>query len=363
MIRVGVDTGPLHGPMTGVGRAVEDLVYQLRRHVDEVELTEYVLSFRAKLHANTRRLPFPAGITIKSWSHRDFPSVERHLPNVQILHGMNYVVPPAKIPRLVTVYDCWALLNPTQCSPVVKQAMNALRRSVHTGAVIHASSRATASALGELFPHSRIEMIHLGAPARRIAASSQRPETLLDIGHAPFIVAVGTVEKRKNYPRLIEAFAIAADENSDLQLVIAGSAGDDSPQVNKSLDTLPSEIARRVHLIGRVSDDNITWLYQHAAAMAYPSLDEGFGFPLLEAMSEQLPIVGSTRGSIPEVAGAAAVLVEPDDVHALAQALAEVVNNSELRSRLQSAAVNQYAAFSWEKTAQALINLYADLVK
>jgi len=96
-------------------------------------------------------------------------------------------------------------------------------RSVHTGAVIHASSRATASVLRELFPHSRIEMIHLGAPQRRIAASSQRPETLLDIGHAPFIVAVGTVEKRKNYPRLIEAFAIAADENSDLQLVIAGS--------------------------------------------------------------------------------------------------------------------------------------------
>jgi glycosyltransferase involved in cell wall biosynthesis len=97
--------------------------------------------------------------------------------------------------------------------------------------------------------------------------------------------------------------------------------------------------------------------------MAYPSLDEGFGFPLLEAMSEQLPIVGSTRGSIPEVAGAAAVLVEPDDVHALAQALAEVVNNSDLRSRLQSAAVDQYAAFSWETTVESLINLYADLVK
>jgi glycosyltransferase involved in cell wall biosynthesis len=206
-------------------------------------------------------------------------------------------------------------------------------------------------------------MIHLGAPARRIAASSQRPETLPDIGQAPFVVAVGTVEKRKNYPRLINAFSIAADENSDLHLVIAGSAGDDSPLVNKSLDALPDQIARRVHLIGRVSDDNITWLYQHAVAMAYPSLDEGFGFPLLEAMSEQLPIVGSTRGSIPEVAGAAAVLVEPDDVHALAHALAEVVNNSDLRSRLQSAAVSQYAAFSWETTVESLINLYVDLVK
>ena len=87
-------------------------------------------------------------------------------------------------------------------------------------------------------------------------------------------------------------------------------------------------MAERVHLIGRVTDDNIGWLYQQAAAMAYPSLDEGFGFPLLEAMSANLPIVWSTLGSIPEVSGTAAILVDPFDVSALAEALTNVVTNS-----------------------------------
>jgi glycosyltransferase involved in cell wall biosynthesis len=97
--------------------------------------------------------------------------------------------------------------------------------------------------------------------------------------------------------------------------------------------------------------------------MAYPSLDEGFGFPLLEAMSEQLPIVGSTRGSIPEVAGSAALLVNPLDVDALANAITKVVTDSGLRIQLQHAATEQYSKFSWDKTAQQLINLYTDLVK
>ena len=349
--------------MTGVGRAVEGLVGQLRRRSDQVELTEYVLSFRAKLHANTRRLPFPAGITIKSWAQRDFPSAVRHLPHVQILHGMNYVVPPTKLPRVVTVYDCWALLNPTECSPVINHSMNALRRSIQTGAIVHSSSHATSATLRELFPQARVETIHLGTPPRRDVESSLRPSALTDFGNAPFIVAVGTVEKRKNYRNLVKAFAIAAHEVPELQLVIAGSAGDDSNELNQSLALFPADIAQRIHMIGRVSDENIAWLYQQATAMAYPSLDEGFGFPLLEAMSEQLPIVGSTGGSIPEVAGSAALLVDPLDVQALAEAITNVVSDTSLQAQLHHAATDQYSKFSWEKTADQLINLYSDLVK
>ena len=241
--------------------------------------------------------------------------------------------------------------------------MNALRRSIQTGAVVHSSSHATSLTLRELFPQARIETIHLGAPPRRNIETSLRPSALTDTGDAPFIVAVGTVEKRKNYRNLVKAFAIAAQEIPELQLVIAGSAGDDSHELSQSLELLPKDIAQRIHMIGRVSDENIAWLYQRATAMAYPSLDEGFGFPLLEAMSEQLPIIGSTRGSIPEVAGSAALLVDPLDVQALAEAITKVVCDSSLQTQLRYAATDQYSKFSWEKTSDQLINLYSDLVK
>ena len=363
MIRVGVDVGPLHGPITGVGQAVNGMVRQLRQQTS-VELTEYVVSFRARLHENTQRLPFPAGLSIKSWGQRDFPPVGPFFKGVQLLHGMNYVVPPTKLPRVVTVYDCWALLNPAQCSSITNDAMKALRRAIQTGAVVHASSHATATTVRELFPSARIEMIYLGAPEHRSPNSQEiRPDALSEMGDAPFIVAIGTEEKRKNYPRLVEAFALAAHDHPDLQLVIAGSPGDDSDRLQQIVHSLSPNLAQRIHRLGRVTDDNIAWLYQQATAMAYPSLDEGFGFPLLEAMSANLPIVGSTSGSIPEVSGTAAILVDPFDVPALAEALIDVATNSELRIKLQSAGATQFQSFTWEKTAQQLVILYNDLVK
>ena len=363
MIKVAIDVGPLHGPMTGVGRAVEGMTTGLGRHRDAVEISPYVVSYRADLLAGTRRLPYPAGLAIKFWSHFDFPLVDRHLPEAQIVHGMNYVVPPTRRPRVVTVYDCWAILNPQQCPPVINHAMKALRRSITTGAVVHASSQSTADIILELFPTARIEMIHLGAPSHRAVAGDElRPAALADLSTAPFIVAIGTAERRKNYPILLAAFAAIARSLPEIHLVIAGAPGDDTPKLQQLVADFPAEIKNRIRVIGRVSDDNIAWLHQHATVMAYPSLDEGFGFPLLEAMSVQLPIVASTRGSIPEVAGDAALLVDALDVDALARALSTAVSDSSVRNDMRAAAIKQHQLFSWEKTTVKLLDLYADLV-
>ena len=115
----------------------------------------------------------------------------------------------------------------------------------------------------------------------------------------PFIAAVGTLERRKNLPVLVEAFGLLAAEHDEILLVLAGADGDDRPAINAAIDGLDPAAAKRVVMTGRIDEPARSWLLRHATVLAYPSLDEGFGFPLLDAMQVGVPIVASNRGSIP----------------------------------------------------------------
>ncbi|MEN9804469.1 MAG: hypothetical protein RIS41_1316 [Actinomycetota bacterium] len=361
MLTIAVDTGPLHGPATGIARATSGIVDELARR--DVSLVPYVLSFRARLEPGTRRIPLPAALALRAWGNWGRPRVERLWRGVDVIHGTNYVAPPSRVPRLVSVYDCWALDHPQYVHTDVRLAMNALRRSIADGAVIHSSSHATARRLRAHFPDANVEVIHLGStPPRpaplRIPASL--PPVLAD---APFIASIGTVERRKNVPSLVTAFGLLADESSDVHLVIAGGTGDDSAMVDVAITDLDPAIRSRVHVLGRVDDDTAAWLLRRARVLAYPSLDEGFGFPLLEAMEYDVPIVASDAGSIPEVAGDAALFVPPSDIAALARGLAVAAADDETRSRLIAAGRARRAEFSWTTTVDRLLALYERMAR
>ncbi len=308
------------------------------------------------------RLRYPAALAHRVWSRTDLLRADRRLGRPQVIHGTNYVVPPARCARLVSVYDCWFLRHPDGAHPDVARAGDVLRRAVRTGAVVHASSHATAAAVQELLQPERVEVIPLGAvaapaPPTGIGPEPDRP----GLDGRPFVVAIGTVEVRKNLPRLVAAFAAIAGDHPDLALVIAGSAGNDSDAVDAAVEALPAELRPRVLRPGRVTEPARAWLLHHARALAYPSLDEGFGFPLLEAMSAEVPVVASNAGSIPEVAGDAALLVDPHDVDALAAALARAVDDEPLRAALISARAQQLARFDWSDTAARMADLYHSL--
>ena len=365
-LRVAFDVGPLHGPLTGIGRAVAGMRAGLADHPDDVALTPYVLSYRAELSAGVTRLPYPAALAIRAWgarATRSFPRADRHLPGIDLVHGTNYVVPPSQRPRLVSVYDCWALDRPDSATPVVNRAMSALRRAVDDGAVIHASSNATADACRRHFGGCDIHVVHLGSPVPH--PHPPLPVARLPIGGhtalahgSPFVLSVGTLERRKNLAHLVASFAVAAARLPDVHLVIAGSDGDHAPAVRSAVDRLPPDVSSRVLLLGRVDDESLHWLYSHATVVAYPSLDEGFGFPVLEAMSYGVPVVASSVGSIPEVAGGAALLVGVDDGAALSDALVRSVTDSELRRNMVAAGREQVSHFTWSATTDRLIDLY-----
>jgi glycosyltransferase involved in cell wall biosynthesis len=362
-LRVGFDTSPLYGPKTGIGFAVEAVRDALRASHDptseghasaDVELVEYVLSLRARPAPPTRRMPIPAALAHRCWALGDHPRVDRWLGDVDVVHGTNYVVPPSRLPRVVSVYDCWFLRHPDSANPAVRLAGRVLRRAVAGGAVVHASSHATAEAVRELMPGAVVHTVHLAAlPVPAPPATTP----IAQLAGCPYVLAIGTLERRKNLPRLVEAFGHLAAQHRDVQLVLAGGDGDDRRAIDAAVDSL-GEHASRVMFTGRVTEDVRSWLLHHATVLAYPSLDEGFGFPLLDAMQAGVPVVASDAGSIPEVAGEAALLCAATDVDTLAANLLLAATSPSVRSDLIAAGTRQLHQFSWQRTAQEMIALY-----
>ena len=352
-LRIGFDTSPLYGPRTGIGFAVEALRSALLQRGD-VEVIDYLLSARARPEGSVRRLPLPAAIAQQCWSFSDHPRVDRWLGDADVIHGTNYVVPPSRLPRLVSVYDCWFLRHPDDAAPAVRRAGRVLRRAVDSGAVVHTSSHATHAAVSELLPGAAVHTVQLAAlPLSAPPGISPFPQ----LGDRPFIVAIGTLERRKNLPRLVAAFGRVAGDVPDLQLVIAGGDGDDRDAITAAVDALGAN-AGRVMFTGRIDDATKSWLLHQARVLAYPSLDEGFGFPLLDAMQAGAPIVASNAGSIPEVAGDAALLSAPTDTTALADNLHTALTSPSVRAHLIAAGQQQLGHFSWDRCASEMAQLY-----
>jgi glycosyltransferase involved in cell wall biosynthesis len=181
---------------------------------------------------------------------------------------------------------------------------------------------------------------------QRIAAARER----YGIAPAPYLLYVGTVQPRKNLARLIDAFAQVAKESAaPLQLVIAGKQG----WLTQAIERRAHEhgIAEQVRFTGYVDDADLPALLSGALAFVFPSLYEGFGMPVLEAMACGAPVLTSTTSSLPEVAGDAALLVDPHDTQAIAQGIARLVDDTALREQVRQQGYEHVAGFTWDRCA------------
>jgi glycosyltransferase involved in cell wall biosynthesis len=357
-LTVAFDVGALHGHRTGVGMAVEHVVQHLGQRPD-VELMPYLASFRARPVPPQRRLPIPAALAVRAWARTDLPRADRWLRGAQLVHGPNYVVPPSALPTVVTVYDCWSIANPGLASPAVRRAGAVLRRAVARGAWVHVSSHATADQASALLGTDRIAVVHLGPPDPAPAtASVTTGEFAATLAGRPYVVSIGTLERRKDIPSLVSAFGLLAGRFTDLRLVIVGAPGDDSSRVARAIELLAPPERTRVLVTGAVDAPTKAALLQGALALAYPSLDEGFGFPILEAQQANIAVVARAAGSIPEVGGHGVHLTASHSVDDLARALTDLVTDDGRRADLVAAGQRNLARFSWSDTADGLVDLY-----
>ena len=366
-LSVSFDATPLLGSPTGVGAFCAGALLGLGARPD-VQVSGFAVSWRRRKGIGSRvpdgvathQRAMPARPLQWSWRHTSRPPVEWFIGRHDIVHGSNFVVPPtAHAARVVTVHDLTVLLHPELCDPPTLAFPALVRRAVAEGAWVHTPSQYVAEeVVAELgVDRERVRAVHHGVPPLAGAEDEGRaPE--LPQGCGRYVLAVGTVEPRKDYPGLVAAFDEIAARDAEVALLIAGADGWGAARLTAAIEASPAR--SRIVRAGYLSPAALSGALRHAAVLAYPSRYEGFGFPPLQAMTAGVPVVATAAGAVPEVVGDAAVVVPPGDVEALASAISRVLAGGPEVDELVARARLRAGSFTWTACAEGLCALYRD---
>ncbi len=354
VLRVAIDATPLIGPRTGIGQFTAGLVDGLRANGD-VDVVPFAMTWRGR---ESGAKPLPARLAREVWRRFDRPPIEWWTGAVDIVHGTNYVVPPSRrAAAVVSVHDLTAVRFPHLCTADTLQYPALIRRAVTRGAHVHCDSHFVADEVTEWLrcDPALVHVIHPGIPG---SAPSGDDTGTHPYDGRPYVLALGTIEPRKDHASLVRAFAAIANHDTDLLLVVAGADGW-GPSFASLTASLPDVIRARIVREASVTDARRDALVHHARILAYPSVYEGFGFPPLEAMRMGVPVVATDAGSLPEVLGDGAVLVRVGETEQLAEELLRVHTDEALRCALVERGRRRAETFSWHRCASEMAELYA----
>jgi glycosyltransferase involved in cell wall biosynthesis len=363
-VRIGFDGTPLLGRKTGVGWYTHELIDAIALLAPQDDMVVFPISWRTARYLNldpphrpnvgVERKLAPARPLWAMWDRVPFPPVE-WLVDCDVFHATNFIAPPSrKVPVVVTVHDIGFVHHPADVSPGVRRMARLLPQILSRAAAIVTVSEFTRDELLEWQPHlaDRITVIPNGSHHRAKALESASPAAV----GAPYALMLGTLEPRKNLPLALDALSILRRRGVDLRLVLAGG--------RSTLIDLPAMLAERglgspeVICTGYIDDARVASLLTGARMLVFPSLYEGFGMPLLEAMQVGVPVVAARAGATPETVGDAGLLVDPTDAEGFADAMAQLVFDDELRTTLIKKGRAREAEFTWERAAAACLRLY-----
>jgi glycosyltransferase involved in cell wall biosynthesis len=283
---------------------------------------------------------------------------------VRVLHGPHYTLPLAtRGPSVVTFHDPTFFTNPElhermKVAYFTRMARAGARRATRVIAVSSYAARGAVRFTG--VDPDRVDVVYLGvdldrfSPARDVSADQ---DVLARLGvRPPYVFWVGTIEPRKDLPTLIEAFAAVARGGSDHRLVLAGQPGWGSDALEIALARCG--IANRVDRLGYVTEDQKLALYRGADAFVYPSIAEGFGLQVAEAMAAGCPVITTTGSAPEEVGGEAVELVAPRDPRAVQAAIERVLAHPDHREALRAKGLERARVFTWADTADRTVETY-----
>lgn len=351
------------GQRTGIGEVTEGLIAALATR-DDVRPVAYALTWRGRddlqralppgISAATSR--FPARAVRELWGRgASWPTAEHWTGPVDVVHALNYVAPPAHAPVIVAVHDLTFVRFPELCTPDTLRYGNLIRRAIARGAIVQTGSEFIADEIRDEFTVEADRVVAIpwgiGAVTGGDAASGAGLA-----GGARYVLALGRVEPRKNLPGLVRAFGVVAAADPEVRLVIAGPDGWDQGGFDDALGASPcrDRIVRKGYVTAAQRRD----LLAGATVFAYPSRYEGFGLPPLEAMAAGIPVVATRAGSLPEILGTGALLVDPLDDDELASALRGLLDDPAARTALVARGRDQVARYDWSTTAARFASLY-----
>jgi glycosyltransferase involved in cell wall biosynthesis len=351
-MRIGIDTQSCLGHKTGIGQYAASLLEALAQIAPQHDYVRLDWGHDPLMRLD-RRL---------RWQQFELPKRAR-AAGADLLHVPGFDAPFWKpCPVILTVHDLIGMLFPRNFPPAARFYWSRwLPASIRNATHVLADSEHTRSDLVHLLglQESRVTVVPLAAGAQyrpihdpAILQGLRRRYALPQ----SFILFVGTVEPRKGLDTLLDAFTRLQGANRDAGLVIAGKQGWYTARLFDQIER--SGLAQKVVLTDYVAAEDLPALYCAADVLALPSRYEGFGLTVLEAMACGTPVVCSNSSSLPEVAGAAALMVPPDQPQALAEALGRVLASDDLRGSMSEQGIAQAARFSWQETARNTLAVY-----
>lgn len=297
-------------------------------------------------------LPLGRRLLYEGWNRLNWPKVESVTGDVDVVHATGLIPAATSSPLVVTVHDLAFLRTPENFTrrgaSLMKRSLETTRRRADR--IICSSTATMDDCLTNGFDSDRLRVVPLGVDTRRATADEVAEAGARHGLPEEFVLFVGTVEPRKNLRRLVDAVERLRAEGLDLPLIVAGADG---------WGDVRSELAEAdVRFLGTVSDRDLRGLLARASVMAYPSEQEGFGLPVVEAMAQGTAVVTSRGTSTEEVAGGAAVLVDPFDVSDIARGVSEAHAR---RDELAEPGRARAAELSWERTARATLAVYREV--
>jgi glycosyltransferase involved in cell wall biosynthesis len=300
------------------------------------------------------QLPLPRLALYEAWHRLRWPDVEHATGRVDVIHATGIAMPPATVPIVATVHDLAFLRDPTQFTrrgvSFFHRAIDLARRDAQ---IVVCPSQATIDeCIAHDFDPSKLRLVPWGIdlqPVDRLTINAMRAQLGIS---GRYVLWAGTIEPRKNLPVLLSAFEGIDDR--DVTLVLAGPEG-----WNEQIDDDLSRLGSRVARVGFVEPETLSALQADAELFVFPSRQEGFGLPVLEAMAQRTAVITSSGTSTEEVIGDCGVVVDPADVDALRMAINGLLGDDVERERLSQAGLERATTvFTWEKSAVALQQAY-----
>ena len=363
--RIGIDIHTIGQRQTGNETYMRNLVEHLSAmESPETELFLYHTLQAKALPANAWRANLR-----KVWPHSPFVRIPFSFPlllqrdQIDLAH-FQYVTPPfCPCPTVVTIHDISYEFFPEYFHPLARARMKML--------IPGSARRATRVLTGSEFskreivdtyriPEEKISVTHYGVAEsfKVISDQAELDRVLQRFGiRQPFILGVGNLQPRKNLQRLLRAYAaLRADKAIDFDLVLVGQMAWKAESILEDIDRLG--LAGSVSVTGYVSNEELVCLYNRAQIFVYPSLYEGFGLPIIEAMACGTPVITSDVSSLPEVGGDAAIFVNPQDHKAIADAIKRLADDSALREQLREKGLRRASEFTWRRIAEQTATIY-----
>jgi len=370
-MKVGVDCSPIMYKKTGVGNYVHNLLLNLAK-IDTIN--SYVLFLQSLTHLDSEKtvryefahkktvaIRAPKPLLDFFWYKLRFTSIDAFIGKVDIFHSNFYSPRIRKAKSVLTVYDMSFASYPDLQTTAVQRFYPKVRESCNKALkVITISNFSKAEILKFLdIPEEKVEVIYPGVIVNEPKCSNSDEEKLLSKYQlsGSYVLFVGTIEPRKNIAAIVKAFEILLQKYKyRCELVIVGKLGWKYEECLRKIRG--SRAQSRIRMLGYVPDDDLPIIYKHASVFVYPSVYEGFGLPVLEAMAYDTPVITSNVSSLPEIAGDAALLVNPYDEGQIAEAMDKVMRDPEQRRQLIERGREQVKKYSWMETARRTLELY-----